>query len=95
MELPKELNDLVQKHLGKRALAIQQKGGRGLWVAHSGNQASYVLLKDVPTIFKFGSADELQDLVDAINAADLNSQVVVWFDTGKEASNFAAVVDID
>jgi hypothetical protein len=95
MELSKELNELVQKHLGKQALSIQQKSGRGLWIAHSGDQASYVLLKDVSKMFKFGSADEMQDVIDAINEADINSQVVVWFDTGEEATNFAAVVDIE
>lgn len=97
MELPPEINDLVQQHLGRAALDIQAEAGRGAWIATAdtdGEQARYVLLADLETLFGGGSRDEFDQLIREVEQFDPTRQVVILFNVERDLQ-MIATVDIE
>ena len=93
MELPPKLIDLVQNHLGKQALAIQQQQGRGAWIAPKSGTVSYAPVVDLPKLFGEASFKEFASLLEEVKASDPSKQVVVIFTTEDDA-RIIATVDI-
>jgi hypothetical protein len=73
LKLPDEISQLIQKHLGAKALAMQKLHGRGAWFL-TRNNASYVREKDLVAVV---SKLEIDDLMKMVRTINLNKQAVV------------------
>lgn len=96
MELPPEINELIQTHLGQRALDTQAELGRGAWIAQdvNGGQASFVPLGKLPELFGGGSASDFALLLKEVAMFDLAHQVVIVFNINADLQTIA-IVDIE
>lgn len=79
MELPPEIVELTKTHLGKPALAIQQKEGRGAWIATADNRARYVRADDLHKVIDNGDADDIAAIHAMVAAFDPAREVVLIF----------------
>lgn len=91
MELPLEVYEMIQTHLGQKAIAIQKSQGRGAWVITSDNQARYIPVAALPTIIQ---GDETKQVFEMIELFDPASQVVVIFQFTEDVQ-LTGIVDIE
>ncbi len=93
MELPDDIYELVQNHLGHEALTIQARYGRGAWIATDG-QAGYVPLAQLPNLFGGGSRIDFNQVINEVKTSDPAKQVVIIFNIQADLQ-MISVVDIE
>lgn len=96
MELPPEINELVQKHLGQRALDTQDEHGRGAWIAVdvNGGQASFVPMGKLEALYGGGNRADFDQLLTDVQTFNPHTQVVIVFNVEPDLQ-MIATVDIE